>query len=242
MAEGYFSSGEGSSPNAAADFRQLNALNPDQFSGRGLFDKLFRKAAPAAQPAAQAAAPQAVTPAITTGRFGAFTPPSPGMIPPPPGADMMPPLPQPPAPVAPRSWLDELFGRPRQPVTNQAPPRYMRGGLAMMRGGYPAHLMMGLPQRFARGGPDYVSPDGRGDGRSDHVEARLSPGEFVQDAETTALLGNGDGEAGARGWEAIRQEIREDKGKALAQGKFSPNAKSPAHYAKVGMRAARGRK
>ena len=66
MAEGYFSSGEGGSPNAAADFRQLNALNPQQFSGRGLFDKLFNKAAPAAQPAAQAAAPQAVTPAITS--------------------------------------------------------------------------------------------------------------------------------------------------------------------------------
>lgn len=123
--------------------------------------------------------------------------------------------------------------------------------LGLMRGGYPAHLMMGLPQRYARGGPDGPAPDyapsngskyvddaGQGDGRSDHVKAVLSPGEFVQDAETTALLGNGDSDAGARGWEAIRQVIRKEKGKSLAKGKFSPNAKSPQQYARVGMKAA----
>ena len=38
--------------------------------------------------------------------------------------------------------------------------------------------------------------------------------------------------------EAIRQTIRKEKGKSLAQGKFSPNAKKPGYYANVGMKAA----
>ncbi len=125
---------------------------------------------------------------------------------------------------------------------NMTPTGFFRGGdvQAFRRGGLP-HLMMGLPERMAHGGAQgngYVPPDGQGDGRSDHVEARLSPGEFVQDAETTSLLGNGDNSAGARGWEAIRQAIREEKGKSLAKGKFSPDAKSPQHYARLGMKAA----
>lgn len=128
----------------------------------------------------------------------------------------------------------------QQNVGGQSRGYFHGGAIDFMRGGYPANLMMGLPERHAHQGP---VPDGSGgDGRSDHVEARLSPGEFVQDAETVALLGNGSSDAGARGMEAIRQEIRKDKGKALAQGKFSPNAKKPGYYAQVGMRAAsRGR-
>lgn len=124
-------------------------------------------------------------------------------------------------------------------MPNQSTPvGYFRGGaLHMMRGGYPANLMMGMPTRHASGG---VPSDGHGDGRSDHVDAKLSPGEFVMDAETTGLMGNGDSDAGARGMEAIRQEVRKEKGKALAQGKFSPDAKKPGYYAKVGMRAAKG--
>lgn len=124
----------------------------------------------------------------------------------------------------------------------------MSGGGYFARGGYPH--MVGypmppepmLPQRhFARGGEDYIPDRGHGNGRSDHVDAKLSPGEFIQDAETTSLLGDGDNEAGARGWEAIRQTIRREKGAALAKGKFSPDAKSPQHYAKVGMRAAKAK-
>lgn len=116
---------------------------------------------------------------------------------------------------------------------------YFRGGsLQMMRGGYPENLMQGLPTR-AHGGSSpeqYVPMDGEGDGRSDHVDAKLSPGEFVMDAETVALAGNGNSDAGAKGMEAIRQTIRKEKGKALAQGKFSPNAKKPGFYAQVAMK------
>jgi len=111
------------------------------------------------------------------------------------------------------------------------PGNYAQGGyLRMMRGGYPADLMMGMPMRrdYAQG--SYVSEDGQGDGRSDHVEARLSPGEWVADAETVSMLGNGSNEAGARKLEQMRQGLRRQKGKALAKGKFSPDAKSPEAY------------
>jgi hypothetical protein len=77
---------------------------------------------------------------------------------------------------------------------------------------------------------------GAGDGRSDSIDARLSDGEYVIDAETVALLGNGSTKAGAMMLDQMRQGIRQQKGKALAKGKFSPDAKSPLAYMKGGLR------
>jgi hypothetical protein len=77
---------------------------------------------------------------------------------------------------------------------------------------------------------------GAGDGRSDSIEARLSDGEYVIDAETVALLGNGSTKAGAAMLDQMRQGIRQQKGKALAKGRFSPDAKSPLAYMKGGLR------
>ncbi len=77
---------------------------------------------------------------------------------------------------------------------------------------------------------------GAGDGRSDSIDARLSDGEYVIDAETVALLGNGSTKAGAAMLDQMRQGIRQQKGKALARGKFSPDAKSPLAYMKGGLR------
>jgi hypothetical protein len=73
---------------------------------------------------------------------------------------------------------------------------------------------------------------GSGDGRADTVHARLSDGEYVIDAETVALLGDGSNEEGARRLDKMRKEIRMHKGKVLAKGKFSPAAKSPLNYLK----------
>jgi len=73
---------------------------------------------------------------------------------------------------------------------------------------------------------------GSGSGRADTINARLSDGEFVIDAETVALLGDGSSEEGARVLNRMRREIRQQKGKALVKGKFSPNAKSPLTYIK----------
>jgi hypothetical protein len=101
-------------------------------------------------------------------------------------------------------------------------------------------MLQHLSRLFARGGssgagqgrgPSSFVPDqGMGDGRSDNVDARLSPGEFVMDAETTSMLGNGNSQAGARKMEEFRQNIRQHKGKAMAKGKFSPDAKPPGAY------------
>jgi hypothetical protein len=110
---------------------------------------------------------------------------------------------------------------------------FARGGpINMMRGGYPELYTQPIRQgHFSTGGGEnYVTPDGEGDGRSDHVEARLSPGEYVMDAESVSMLGNGDNDAGARKLDGMRKSIRKQKGKALAKGKFSPNAKDPMEY------------
>jgi hypothetical protein len=105
-----------------------------------------------------------------------------------------------------------------------------RPGGFFARGGYPAHLMMGMPMRRAHGGGDenYVPDDGTGDGRSDNVNARLSPGEYVMDAETVSMLGNGSNRAGADKLDAMRHNVRKQKGRALVKGKFSPDAKRDA--------------
>ncbi len=51
--------------------------------------------------------------------------------------------------------------------------------------------------------------------------AALSSGEYVLDAETVALIGDGNSEAGARILDEFRKELRKLKGKQLAKGKQS---------------------
>jgi hypothetical protein len=81
--------------------------------------------------------------------------------------------------------------------------------------------------RFALGGS---AVEGAGDGRDDKIPALLSDGEYVIDAETVALLGNGSNKAGAELLDSFRVNVRKQKGKKLARGKFSDNAKRPEHY------------
>jgi hypothetical protein len=71
---------------------------------------------------------------------------------------------------------------------------------------------------------------GGADGRSDDVNAVLSDGEYVMDAESVAMLGNGSSKAGAAKLDQMRSKLRQHKGKNLASGKISPNAKSPLSY------------
>lgn len=89
--------------------------------------------------------------------------------------------------------------------------------------------------KFAKGGAlsriAYMA-QGSGTGRDDTIDAKLSDGEYVIDAETVALLGDGSTKAGAKKLEEMRQAIRAHKGAALAKGKFSPDAKSPLQYLK----------
>lgn len=72
--------------------------------------------------------------------------------------------------------------------------------------------------------------EGPGDGRSDDIPAMLSDGEYVVDAESLALLGNGSRTAGAKKMDEFRINLRKHKGKNLAKGKFSAKAKRPEAY------------
>ena len=104
---------------------------------------------------------------------------------------------------------------PAEPPQGYAAGGYAAGGQAM--GG------LGAAARLMRGG---------GSGRDDTIPARLSDGEYVMDAETVALLGDGSTKAGAARLDEMRAQLRRHKGRALARGKFSPNAKSAAAYLK----------
>ncbi len=77
---------------------------------------------------------------------------------------------------------------------------------------------------------------GQGTGRSDDIPARLSDGEYVMDAETVALLGDGSGSAGARRLDEMRRNLRKHKAQNLRKGGFSHKAKQPHQYmARGGM-------
>lgn len=83
-----------------------------------------------------------------------------------------------------------------------------------------------MPER--QGGDRYVT--GPGDGRDDTIPARLSDGEYVFDAETVALIGDGSNKAGAERLDQMREAVRAHKGGALAQGQISPDAAHPLEY------------
>lgn len=107
------------------------------------------------------------------------------------------------------------------PAQNPAAmPAMAHGGRHMMANGGGA---LSAVARFAKGA---------GSGRDDTINARLSDGEYVMDAETVAMLGDGSSEDGARKLDMMREQLRKHKGKTLAKGKFSPNAKSPLSYIK----------
>lgn len=84
--------------------------------------------------------------------------------------------------------------------------------------------------RFAKGGRSKFAVNGAGTGRSDDIPAVLSDGEYVIDAETVALLGDGSNKAGAKKLDELRIKVRKHKGRKLAKGRFSANAKRPEAY------------
>lgn len=95
-------------------------------------------------------------------------------------------------------------------------------GVAAAHGGHIGYARGGSNKSFAVEGP--------GTGRSDDIPAVLSDGEYVIDAETVALLGDGSNRAGAKKLDDMRVKIRKHKGRNLAKGAFSVNAKKPENY------------
>lgn len=129
-----------------------------------------------------------------------------------------------------RESLGPIFGK-SLPMSNLAvrQPRDMTGTdwkrYAM---GPERSFFTNVPQGLARGGSPFAV--GNGDGRSDDIEARLSDGEYVIDAETVALLGNGSSRAGAEKLDRFRVNVRKHKGRDLARGRFSVDAREPESY------------
>jgi len=139
---------------------------------------------------------------------------------------------------------------PQRPMS----PQNAQGGLqAMAPQGMPPQGRPQMPQRprdpktayyqygnapakaMAMGGLSSVHSmriGGGADGRSDDVQAVLSDGEYVMDAESVAMLGNGSSKAGAAKLDQMRSKLRQHKGQALAHGKISPDARSPLSYVK----------
>lgn len=109
----------------------------------------------------------------------------------------------------------------------------MGRGMPNMGGFRPTSGMPMRPMMRAEGG-DTGLPSGAlssvsrhvkgpGDGTSDSIPARLANGEYVIDAQTVSMLGNGDNGSGAKQLDAFRENIRKHKGAALAKGKMAPD-------------------
>ena len=91
--------------------------------------------------------------------------------------------------------------------------------------------MMAQPVKLAAGGLTQVQGLLRGGtaGQADLVNARLSDGEYVMDADTVAALGDGNTEAGAKQLDKMRERIRRHKRSASPKN-IPPPAKSPLSY------------
>lgn len=125
-------------------------------------------------------------------------------------------------------------GRPRIPGTLMTArlqaPQGRFGGFPRTQGPF-GHEMRPQRPTFAHAGP--VS--GPGTGRDDAINALLSDGEYVMDAESVSLLGDGSNKAGAQRLDELRERLRAHKGQALTRGEFSPDAKAPEAYLRGGQ-------
>ncbi len=103
----------------------------------------------------------------------------------------------------------------------------------MQPGQVPGAAEGGHLQMFASGSGDHYV-QGPGDGTSDDIPAKLSDGEYVMDAGTVSMLGNGSNQAGARKLDQLRKKIRMEAGRKLVKGKQFMKSKSPEQYLKGG--------
>lgn len=87
---------------------------------------------------------------------------------------------------------------------------------------------------YAKGGRASFAVKGAGSGRSDDIPAMLSDGEYVIDADTVAMLGDGSSKAGAEALDRLRVNLRKHKGRNMARGRLAAKAKPPEHYLRGG--------
>lgn len=114
------------------------------------------------------------------------------------------------------------------PGIQPGPSGYARGGGVRGHGaGCACAMCRGGALGMAAGGSPLVY--GAEGGQSDKIDARLSPGEYIMDADVVSALGDGNNAAGARQLDQMRQAIRTQKRGAPAS-RIPPAAKSPLEY------------
>lgn len=113
------------------------------------------------------------------------------------------------------------FQRVRKPVN--VTDQYGYSGQSEFFGNNALPAMTAARGRYVKGG---------GTGTSDSIPAVLSDGEYVMDAQTVSMLGDGSSDAGAKKLDQMREELRKHKGSSLAKGDFAPQAKAPLSYIK----------
>jgi hypothetical protein len=100
-------------------------------------------------------------------------------------------------------------------------------GVGMAVGG-PVDMQMEEPQGPLSHG-DYGLVAGGGDGQSDTVPINASAGEYVFDAETVSMLGNGSTDAGADILDKWREYLRGHK-RSADPSEIGPESKDPSSY------------
>lgn len=121
--------------------------------------------------------------------------------------------------------LDQLMAGLQ--AMNQPTAKMAHGGSAPMG----ALSMMGYSDN---GADDQVQGAlglirGEGGGQEDNIDADLSPGEYVFDADVVSSLGDGSNEEGARRLDKMRERVRSHKRKASPK-KIPPKAHDPMKY------------
>lgn len=133
-----------------------------------------------------------------------------------------------PKPQMPKGDLTQYgYGPEHEFYRNNRLPQYAEGGDVM--GGALSGALAHHPE------DPYVESQGN-PGRSDQIPALLSDNEYVFDAETVSLLGDGSPDAGAKALDEMRMNIRRHKGGALSRGEISPDALPALAYLPRGMR------
>ena len=109
----------------------------------------------------------------------------------------------------------EIVASGQVPIETMSQPVKLAAGGQFVGGGG-----LGRVQGLLRGGTS---------GQADAINARLSDGEYVIDADTVAALGDGNTEAGAKQLDRMREQIRRHKRSASPKN-IPPAAKSPLAY------------
>lgn len=109
------------------------------------------------------------------------------------------------------------------------------GGRGYAEGGEVEDVGTGaLTQTFDSSQTQGYVGSGEGGGQDDMIDARLSPGEYVFDAESVSMLGDGDNAAGARKLDELREAMRAHKRSAPAD-EIAPKSRGPLSYMKGGL-------